>query len=163
MLLLGLNHLKCKLGKHLNYLVFTLDPCIMKRKMLRKLVLKKRALIEKRKHKEKIPTGSIHNFFADKMARFSLVMVHITYKTQTSLHPATFEKVRQKLTTLREDFLGKYHQLSRGSGNSSHPERVGQIYELLLRFEKEFLNEIRGAGLQISGLENYPFSDVSEF
>lgn len=105
---------------------------------------------------------SVHNYFASKMARFSQVMAFLTKKSEQTPRAPLFEKAKDKLTVLREDFLTRYHQLGRTSGGlTSQTERIKEIYELLQRFENAMLAEIAGTGLVLSGFSDFDSGDCA--
>ena len=103
---------------------------------------------------ESVPLSqsSLHNYFAAKMAQFSLVMGYLSEKQEQSRQAMRFGKVKDKLSGLRTDFLTKYHQLGRNKGGlPSQTDRIREIFELVYRFENAMIEEISGAGLQLSG------------
>jgi len=94
--------------------------------------------------------SSLHNYFAEKMAAFSIIMGYLSEKSFQPITGKPFKKVYNKLEKRRRIFLVRYHKLSRSAGSrfKSQTERLKAVFDLVHRFEKEVVREILVVGVK---------------
>lgn len=103
--------------------------------------------------------SGLHNFFADRMAIFSIILGYILETGQKILPGQTGLPISlyHKLVDMRTEFLNKYHQLnfSLGRGVNIGLDSLIFFYELIYRFERRVVNEILNAGINRVDLQEY--------
>lgn len=94
--------------------------------------------------------SSLHNYFAEKMAAFSIIMGYLSEKSFQPITGKPFKKVYTKLEKRRRVFLVRYHKLSRSAGSrfKSQTERLKAVFDLVHKFEKEVIREILVVGVK---------------
>ncbi len=100
--------------------------------------------------------SSLHNYFAEKMAAFSIIMGYLSEKSFQPVTGKPFKRVYNKLEKRRRIFLVRYHKLSRSAGSrfKSQTDRLKAVFDLVHKFEKEVIREILVVGVRPADLVN---------
>ena len=105
---------------------------------------------------------SLHDYFAEKMAAFSIVMGYIFDKVQALLphngpEVDVLSSLHKKLERLQNRFLMRYHKLTSKTGDQLdiNEDLLIPIFEHIKRFEKKLISEVLNAGIQKEELEEW--------
>jgi|GEM_PF-1155500 len=92
--------------------------------------------------------GHLHNYFADRMAMFSVIMGYIYDKIQQSHLSDSFTVLHDKLAAMRSDFLLNYHNHTSGKRINRSLNKVKSAFELICQFEERVILEILNFGIK---------------
>jgi len=141
-----------------------------KKKQVVKVALKRVKVGTVRKWREShisFPTlskSNLHNYFADKMAIFSVIIGYVYEKTKHTVPehthvPNPFTALYNKLVKMRAGFLYKYHQLNfkTKGGETKETQNLKALYEHIYKFEENVVSEIlRREDLIVNNVEILP-------
>jgi len=103
---------------------------------------------------------SLHDYFADKMAAFSIIVGYIFEKLQALLprkgpEVAALSSLHKKLERLQSRFLLRYHHLTSKTGSQLDfsEDLLKPIFEHINRFEKKLISEVLNAGIEKDELQ----------
>lgn len=105
---------------------------------------------------------SLHDYFADKMAAFSIIVGYIFDKLQALLpHKGpeidSLSSLHTKLERLQSRFLMRYHKLTSKTGRQLDisEDMLKPIFDHINRFEKKLIAEVLNAGIQKEELQKW--------
>lgn len=104
---------------------------------------------------------SLHDYFADKMAAFSIIVGYIFDRLQEVLPQKgqlnSLGSLHKKLGKMQTRFLNRYHKLTSKTGNQPHVhiDLLKPIFEHINRFEKKVISEVINAGIRREELQEF--------
>ena len=105
---------------------------------------------------------SLHDYFADKMAAFSIVVGYIFDKLQALLphrgpEIESLSSLHKKLERLQTRFLIRYHKLTSKTGSQLDisEDLLKPVFDHINRFEKKLISEVLNAGIQREELQKW--------
>jgi hypothetical protein len=112
---------------------------------------------ENQKYFPAMSKSHLHNYFADKMSVFSVIIGYIFEKAKQTQPEVSgpFNSLYARLVKMRFDFLYKYHQLSFSSREviKDESERIKVLFEHIYQFDRTVVSEILRTGIHQEELQ----------